>query len=304
MSINSNSIQEEDSFKFNDSPSPKYNLSQYKGSNSDRLSEDEESDFMNFPENPPISDPPTPVMNIIFNSNNNKQNPSQINEAKKDRIAVSNIFTKSTVNETPILHGDIKPENILNITNMAVVGNFHCKFDIKRISKTLKMKIINNYVSLRVKNSNSNLKLHAKGTMILVGIKNKEELKETLKLYKREIKSCGYPEIHINMNEIKYTNIVANCDVKFKISLNNLFSHLKNLDPNSENSIISYEPEIFPALIYKKNKEESKITFEIFAGGNINITGAKKKEHIYEAFQEIYPELLKYKDLNLFKVSK
>ena len=133
MSIHSNSVQEEDSFKCNDSPSPKYNLSQCIGSNSDRLSEDEEPDFMNFPQNPPMSDPPTPVMNMIFNSNNNNQNSSQINETKINKITVSNIFSKSTMHETPILNGGIKPEIIPNIVNMAVVGNFHCKFDIKRI---------------------------------------------------------------------------------------------------------------------------------------------------------------------------
>ena len=305
MSINNNNVQEKDSFKCNDSPSPspKYNLFQSKGSNSDKLSEEEEPDFMNFPQNPPVSEPPNPEMNMNCNSNNNHQNPIQVNEVK-DKIAVSNIFSNSTINETPILNGSTKPEIIPNITNMAVVGNFNCKFDIKRISDTLKMKIINNYVSLRVKNSNSNLKLHATGTMILVGIKNKEELKEALKLYKRDIKSCGYPEISINMNEIKYKNIAASCDVKFKISLKKLFFHLRNLDPNSENSIVSYNTELFPALIYKKNKEESKVTFEIFASGKINITGAKKEEHIHETFKEIYPELLKNKDLNLFKVNK
>ena len=51
----------------------------------------------------------------------------------------------------------------------------------------------------------------------------------------------------------------------------------------------SYEPELFPGLIYRMIKP--KIVLLIFVSGKIVLTGAKVREEIYTAFEMIYPVL-------------
>ena len=51
----------------------------------------------------------------------------------------------------------------------------------------------------------------------------------------------------------------------------------------------SYEPELFPGLIYRMVKP--KIVLLIFVSGKVVLTGAKVRSEIYEAFENIYPIL-------------
>lgn len=65
------------------------------------------------------------------------------------------------------------------------------------------------------------------------------------------------------LNELK--NIVGSCDVKFPIRLEGLaYTH---------GHFSSYEPELFPGLIYRMVKP--KVVLLIFVSGKIVLTGAK-----------------------------
>jgi len=75
--------------------------------------------------------------------------------------------------------------------------------------------------------------------------------------------------------------VVGSCDVKFPIRLEGLASKHHNFS--------SYEPELFPGLIYRMMKP--KIVLLIFVSGKIVLTGAKVREEIYQAFELIYPVL-------------
>lgn len=50
---------------------------------------------------------------------------------------------------------------------------------------------------------------------------------------------------------------------------------------------------MFPGLIYRM--QTPKIVLLIFASGKIVLTGAKNKQDIYNAFDNIYPVLKKFK---------
>lgn len=78
-----------------------------------------------------------------------------------------------------------------------------------------------------------------------------------------------------------YGTVVGSCDVKFPIRLEGLASKHHNFS--------SYEPELFPGLIYRMMKP--KIVLLIFVSGKIVLTGAKVREEIYQAFELIYPVL-------------
>jgi transcription initiation factor TFIID TATA-box-binding protein len=55
-----------------------------------------------------------------------------------------------------------------------------------------------------------------------------------------------------------------------------------------------YDPELFPGLIFRL--EDPKVVLLIFASGKIVLTGAKKREQIYEAYQKILPVLSAHKN--------
>ncbi len=52
----------------------------------------------------------------------------------------------------------------------------------------------------------------------------------------------------------------------------------------------SYEPELFPGLIYRMIKP--KVVLLIFVSGKIVFTGARFRDEIYKAFEMIHPVLL------------
>lgn len=81
--------------------------------------------------------------------------------------------------------------------------------------------------------------------------------------------------------DFKIQNIVGSCDIKFPIRLEGLASRHHNFS--------SYEPELFPGLIYRMVKP--KIVLLIFVSGKIVLTGAKVRDEIYHAFELIYPVL-------------
>lgn len=79
--------------------------------------------------------------------------------------------------------------------------------------------------------------------------------------------------------------MVGSCDVKFPIRLEGLVLTHGNFS--------SYEPELFPGLIYRMVKP--RIVLLIFVSGKVVLTGAKVRDEIYEAFETIFPILKGFK---------
>lgn len=79
--------------------------------------------------------------------------------------------------------------------------------------------------------------------------------------------------------------MVGSCDVKFPIRLEGLVL--------THGTFSSYEPELFPGLIYRMVKP--RIVLLIFVSGKVVLTGAKVRQEIYEAFDKIFPILKSFK---------
>jgi transcription initiation factor TFIID TATA-box-binding protein len=92
----------------------------------------------------------------------------------------------------------------------------------------------------------------------------------------------------VQFKEFKVQNIVGSCDVGFPIRLEKLH--------NSHSAFASYEPEIFPGLVYRLTTHGEKVVLLIFVSGKIVLTGAKNRQAIYNAFNDIYPVLLDFKN--------
>eukprot|EP00850_Spirogloea_muscicola_P016329 SM000131S26759 [mRNA] locus=s131:407108:408669:- [translate_table: standard] len=100
--------------------------------------------------------------------------------------------------------------------------------------------------------------------------------------YARIVQKLGFDA---KFKDFKIQNIVGSCDVKFPIRLEGLsYTH---------SHFSSYEPELFPGLIYRM--KQPKIVLLIFVSGKIVLTGAKVRDEIYAAFELIYPVLTEFR---------
>ncbi|KAM3253623.1 hypothetical protein ACQJBY_047610 [Aegilops geniculata] len=117
---------------------------------------------------------------------------------------------------------------------------------------------------------------------VCTGAKSEQQSKLAARKYARIIQKLGFPA---KFKDFKIQNIVASCDVKFPIRLEGLaYSH---------GAFSSYEPELFPGLIYRMR--QPKIVLLIFVSGKIVLTGAKVREETYTAFENIYPVLTEFR---------
>jgi transcription initiation factor TFIID TATA-box-binding protein len=119
--------------------------------------------------------------------------------------------------------------------------------------------------------------------MVCTGAKSEESARLAARKFARIIQKLGF---NAHFKEFKIQNIVGSCDVKFPIRLERLAVR--------HSTYCSYEPELFPGLIYRML--DPKVVLLIFVSGKIVLTGAKEKSHIHEAFRQIYETLQEYKN--------
>ena len=190
------------------------------------------------------------------------------------------------------------------LQNIVSTANLGCSLRLRDIALQAKNAEYNPKrfaaVIMRIKEPKTTALIFSSGKMVCTGAKSEADSKKASRKYAKIIKSLGFP---VNFKEFKVQNIVGSCDVKFQISLSKLNIKLStsNAKINSNNNknktnkkqICHYEPEIFPGLIYHMIKPE--IVLLIFVSGKIVLTGAKEKQEIYDAFNNIYPMLFKFK---------
>ncbi|CDY55768.1 BnaA03g55430D [Brassica napus] len=145
------------------------------------------------------------------------------------------------------------------LQNIVSTVNLDCKLDLKSIA-------------LQARNAEYN---------------PKHSSKLAARKYARIIQKLGF---QAKFKDFKIQNIVASCDVKFPIRLEGLACY--------HHAFASYEPEIFPGLIYrirgKTGMKGAQIVLLIFVSGKMVITGSKKREDTYKAFENIYPVLTQF----------
>lgn len=175
--------------------------------------------------------------------------------------------------------------NVLH-RNIVATVNMGCRLDLKKIALHAKNAEYNPKrfaaVIMRIREPRSTALIFASGKMVCTGAKSEHLAKLATKKYVKVIQRLDFPAL---FKDYKIQNIVGSCDVKFPIRLEGLaYSHGK---------FCSYEPELFPGLIYRML--EPKVVLLIFVSGKVVLTGAKTKEEIYSAFESIYPVLLEYR---------
>lgn len=122
--------------------------------------------------------------------------------------------------------------------------------------------------------------------MIVTGAKSTDESVTAARKYKEIIVKCGFPA---KFTEFKIQNMTATCDVGFPIRLEGLiYAHASNA---------TYEPELFPGLVYRMT--DPKVVLLIFVSGKVVITGAKNAEALGAAVENIFDHLVEFRKKNI-----
>ncbi|KAL1139786.1 hypothetical protein AAG570_006763 [Ranatra chinensis] len=178
------------------------------------------------------------------------------------------------------------PGFIPQLQNIVSTVNLGCKLDLKRIALHARNAEYNPKrfaaVIMRIREPRTTALIFSSGKMVCTGAKSEEDSRLAARKYARIIQKLGFQAKFL---EFKVQNMVGSCDVKFPIRLEGLVL--------THGQFSSYEPELFPGLIYRMVKP--RIVLLIFVSGKVVLTGAKVRQEIYEAFENIYPILKSFK---------
>jgi transcription initiation factor TFIID TATA-box-binding protein len=140
-------------------------------------------------------------------------------------------------------------------------------------------------VIMRLREPKCTALIFASGKMVVTGAKNEDDSLLAARKIAKVLQKLGFAA---SLAAFRVQNMVATGDCQFPIRLEGL------ADEHSKFS--SYEPELFPGLIYRM--ELPRIVILVFVSGKLVVTGAKDRSSITLGVQRLYPTLFKYKKSN------
>jgi len=231
-----------------------------------------------------------PIESLDKNKNESK-NDINIKGLNQSENKESNI-SKSTLQ---FIEEKSKTNSLPKLQNIVSTANLKCILDLREIALKAKNAEYNPRrfaaVIMRIKEPKTTALIFSSGKIVCTGARTEEDSKQASRIYAKIILKLGFP---VKFTEFTVQNIVASCDVKFPIRLEGL--------ANTYINFCSYEPEMFPGLIF--HMLDPKVVLLIFVSGKIVLTGAKKREDIYRAYQKIIPILTQFKKTEFTRVSE
>mmetsp|Transcript_29691 Transcript_29691/g.43469 ORF Transcript_29691/g.43469 Transcript_29691/m.43469 type:complete len:268 (+) Transcript_29691:72-875(+) len=222
----------------------------------------------------------TSKKNSVFDSNHHSDTNILTNEDK--------LFNTREKQNELIPFGATRMNEITpNIQNVVCTVNLGVQLDLKRIALKARNAEYNPRrfaaVIMRIRDPKTTALIFSSGKMVITGAKSEEAAKTSCRKYTRIIQRLGYG--YAKFLDFKIQNIVASCDIHFPVRLESL--------AHAHNQFCSYEPELFPGLIYRMITP--KVVLLVFVSGKLVLTGAKKRNDIYQAFNNIYAVLCLFK---------
>ena len=182
------------------------------------------------------------------------------------------------------------------IQNVVATVDLQCRLDLNIIAEHARNVEYNrkkfHAVIMRIRDPKTTTLIFASGKMVITGAKSAEHARLAARKHARAIQKVGF---QTGFKDFKVQNFVGSCSVGFYIRLEGL----KYQNP----TFASYEPELFPGLVYRvagassrrlrgKSVPGQSSVLLIFANGKVVITGAKELNTLYETFALVYPLLL------------
>ncbi|CAB9498849.1 box-binding protein-like protein 2 [Seminavis robusta] len=190
----------------------------------------------------------------------------------------------SVVKAQDVLSGN---ELLIRIQNIASTANLGVPLDLKKIALKCRNTEFNprrfGAVIMRLREPRATALIFASGKMVVTGVKSTHNATLASKKFAYVVERVGFKPHDII--DFKVQNIVGTADCGFPIRLEGLvYAH---------SAFASYEPELFPGLIYRLVRP--RVVFLIFVSGKVVITGAKKESDLSDALTKLYPVLVEFK---------
>lgn len=172
------------------------------------------------------------------------------------------------------------------IQNMVGTISVGCTLDLNLINARVRYSEFNpgkfHGLIMKIMQPRSTCLVFQTGKLLVVGCKHENDCRLASRKFAKIIMKLGF---NVKYQGFKIHNMVCTCDIRFPVKLESLH-HLHS-------QFASYEPELFPGLIYRMVKP--RVVLLIFVNGRIVITGAKCREELHEAYDNIYPVLKSFK---------
>ena len=172
------------------------------------------------------------------------------------------------------------------LQNVVATANMQCHLDLKAIALRARNAEYNPKrfaaVIMRIREPKTTALIFSSGKMVVTGAKDENQARNAARKFTRIVQKIDFP---VRFTEFKIQNLVASVDVKFPIRLEGL--------AQKHYQFSSYEPEVFPGLIYRMISP--KVALLIFVSGKLVITGARTRDDIKKSFDKIYPVLQEFK---------
>ena len=167
---------------------------------------------------------------------------------------------------TPFNLASVSSESHLQPTLQNIVStvNLGCHLDLKKIALYARNAEYNPKrfaaVIMRIRSPRTTALIFSSGKMVCTGAKSEDDSRLAARKYARIIQKLSFPAKFL---DFKIQNIVGSIDVGFCLRLE--YFHA------CHSQFSSYEPELFPGLIYRLH--EPKVVLLIFVSGKVVITG-------------------------------
>ncbi|KAJ9577876.1 hypothetical protein L9F63_025262, partial [Diploptera punctata] len=180
---------------------------------------------------------------------------------------------------TPMTPSSADPGIVPQLQNIVSTVNLGCKLDLKKIALHARNAEYNPKrfaaVIMRIREPRTTALIFSSGKMVCTGAKSEADSRLAARKYARIIQKLGFPAKFL---DFKIQNMVGSCDVKFPIRLEGLVL--------THGQFSSYEPELFPGLIYRMVKP--RIVLLIFVSGKVVLTGTKEDQNIGGKIKTIF----------------
>ena len=185
----------------------------------------------------------------------------------------------------PVTGGDatvqVAIQNVVSTTNLGTPLNLkeiamqarNTEYNPKRFAA----------VVMRIREPRTTALLFASGKMVCTGSKSEDCAKLATKKFIKILQKMQYPVR--DRNNFCVQNIVGSVDTGFSVRVEGIaFEHA---------NFCTYEPEIFPGLIYRMMRPH--VVLLIFVSGKVVLTGAKTRHDIYAAVRNILPVMQRHR---------
>ncbi|CAH0561164.1 unnamed protein product [Brassicogethes aeneus] len=179
-----------------------------------------------------------------------------------------------------------EPHTNITLQNCVATVDLHTTLDLQLVNARTRNTEYNpsrfHGVIMRIRDPRTTALIFKTGKIVCTGARNEHDALLASKKFARIIQKLGF---NIQFANFKVQNLVATCDLRFPIKLENL--------NQMHGQFSSYEPELFPGLVYRMIKP--RIVLLIFVNGKIVFTGAKSRQEIKDSLDNIYPILRSFR---------